>query len=92
MGVITPLQPICELASRVSDGIEVTMLWHRRSDDLTIRVSDTRTGVEFELVAGRNNALDIFHHPFAYAAARGIPYDQAHAPFASAGQSPQLAA
>lgn len=75
MAVITPLHPICELASRASNGIEVTLLWNRRSDDLRIRVSDARTGVEFELEAGRHNALDVFHHPYAYAAARGIAYD-----------------
>jgi hypothetical protein len=92
MAVITPLQPICELASRVSDGIEVALLWNRRSDDLRVCVSDTRTGVQFELAAGRHNALDVFHHPYAYAATRGIAYDDAHAPFVNAEQPLRLAA
>jgi hypothetical protein len=72
MAVITPVQTICELASRVSAGIEVTLLWNRQSGDLMVRVSDTRTGDRFELAAGGHNALDVFHHPYAYAAARGI--------------------
>jgi hypothetical protein len=77
MTVNTPLHPICELASRASNGIEVTLLWTRRSNELTVCVSDTHTGVWFELVAARDNALDVFHHPYAYAAARGISYDGA---------------
>jgi hypothetical protein len=76
MAVITPLQPICELASRASNGIEVTLLWNRRSDDLSVFVSDTRTGIEFEVATERHNALDIFNHPYAYAAARGIAYEE----------------
>jgi hypothetical protein len=75
MAVITPLHPICELASRASNGIEVTLTWNRRSDELTVCVNDTHAGVYFELQAGRDNALDMFNHPYAYAAARGITYD-----------------
>jgi hypothetical protein len=75
MAVITPLQPICELASRASNGIEVALLWNRRADDLRVCVTDTHTGIYFELAAERDNALDIFHHPYAYAADRGINYD-----------------
>jgi hypothetical protein len=81
MAVITQLQPICELASRASNGVEVALLWDRRSNDLRVCVRDTGTGVEFELAAGHHNALDVFHHPYAYAAARGIAYDEAHTPF-----------
>lgn len=76
MAVITPPQPICELASRASNGVEVTLLWNRRSDDLSVCVSDTRTGIEFEVATEGNNALDVFNHPYAYAAARGIAYEE----------------
>ena len=70
MAVITQLHPICELASRTSGGIEVTLLWIRRSDELTVCVRDLQTGTYFELQAPRDKALDVFQHPYAYAAAR----------------------
>ena len=57
-----------ELAARESDGIHVVLLWHPRSDEVTVSVDDTRTGKYFELPVERNRALDAFHHPFAYAA------------------------
>jgi hypothetical protein len=66
---ITPLQPICELAHRAGGGIEVALLWNRRSNELRVRVDDVQTGVHFELAAQHDNALDVFHHPYAYAAA-----------------------
>jgi hypothetical protein len=57
-----------ELAARESDGIHVLLLWHPRSDAVTVSVDDTRTGQYFELPVERDRALDAFHHPFAYAA------------------------
>ena len=75
MAVITPLHAICELASRASNGIEVTLLWNRRSDELTVCVNDAHAGVYFELAAERTSALEVFHHPYAYAAARGVAYE-----------------
>lgn len=92
MAVITPLHPICELASRASNGIEVTLLWNRRSDDLRVCVNDTHTGVYFELRAERDDALDVFRHPYAYAAARGIAYDECPAAASDTEQPLRLAA
>jgi hypothetical protein len=77
MEVITPLDPICELASRENNGIEVTLLWNRRSDAVRVSVTDSYTGARFELQAEHDNAIDVFHHPYAYAASRGITYDLA---------------
>jgi hypothetical protein len=37
-------------------------------------VADTAAGQEFQLDAHPENALDIFYHPFAYAAFRGVDY------------------
>jgi hypothetical protein len=68
MAVITPLHPICELADRSNGGIEVTLLWNRRTDELTVCVADAHAGVSFALQARKDNALDVFHHPYAYAA------------------------
>jgi hypothetical protein len=36
-------------------------------------VDDERAGQRFQLVVDGEEALDVFRHPFAYAAYRGIP-------------------
>ena len=56
-----------ELAHREADGIEVTLLWYAEADRVAVRVSDARTGDRFELRIHAADALDAFHHPFAYA-------------------------
>jgi hypothetical protein len=63
-----------ELAHRTSDGLEVSLLWRRRDDCVTVCVLDSRTGETFELTAGDDSPLDVFYHPYAYAAHRGIEY------------------
>src|SRR3954454_7919861 len=64
-----------ELAFRATDGLEVTLLWHTRTDVLSVAVNDSRTGEAFELVLGENEKpLDVFEHPYAYAAYRGLDY------------------
>jgi hypothetical protein len=60
-----------ELAQRESDGISVTLLWDSESDRLTVSVDDRRTGESFELHAQPQSAMDVFRHPYAYAASRG---------------------
>ena len=57
-----------ELAHRVGDGFEVTLLWGENDDTLTVVVNDWRTEERFEVPARADNALDVFHHPFAYRA------------------------
>jgi len=64
-----------ELAQRENDGISVTLLWHSLTDRLTIAVRDSRTGEAFDLDAQPPNAMDVFHHPYAYAARRGLLAD-----------------
>jgi hypothetical protein len=61
-----------ELAYRASDGVEVSLLWSERGRRLTVVVSDSRAAHSFELTAHPENALDVFHHPYAYAAVQGI--------------------
>jgi hypothetical protein len=64
-----------ELAHRSSDGIDVALLWSEGTDSLCVAVLDERTGAGFELVMeSGTEALDVFRHPFAYAAWRGIEY------------------
>ncbi len=64
-----------ELDYRANDGLEVTLLWSKATNFLTVAVSDAKTGDSFELVVDdAENALDVFHHPYAYAAFRGVDY------------------
>jgi hypothetical protein len=69
-----------ELAYRASDGIEIQLLWHQGTDELLVSVSDERSGAYFELAARRDQALDVFNHPYAHAAFRGLPYEVASLP------------
>ena len=67
--------PRTELATRESNGITVTLLWNRSNDLLTVTVADTANHDYFELVLDEHDrALDVFHHPFAHAAARGVEF------------------
>jgi hypothetical protein len=66
-----------ELASRESNGITVKLFWSRATDLVTVAVADTATNDHFELVLQddeRAQALDVFHHPYAHAAARGLEF------------------
>jgi hypothetical protein len=63
-----------ELHRRVSAGLEVSLLWSRSAGKLVVSVADTMTGESFELPVEREEALDAFNHPFAYAAGRGIAW------------------
>ena len=65
-----------ELAYRTNDGVEVVLFWHEATDQLTVTVSDTRSGAYFELGAALDEALAVFNHPYAYAAFRGLAYDE----------------
>jgi hypothetical protein len=57
-----------ELDHRMNDGIDVTLFWRPEDDRAIVAVSDAKTGEEFTLeVAEHQNALDVFHHPYAYA-------------------------
>lgn len=58
-----------ELDSRTSDGIHVRLLWDPRENRVAVAVEDTKTGGAFEIaVEPGQRALDVFHHPYAYAA------------------------
>jgi hypothetical protein len=60
---------LTELHHRSADGIEVSLLWSRVTNALTVAVEDSRSGVSFEVPAPADKALDVFEHPFAYTAA-----------------------
>ena len=61
-----------ELDHRGADRIEVSLLWNPVSNGLTVFVSDARTGACFELPVDAGEAREVFEHPFAHAAYRGL--------------------
>jgi hypothetical protein len=69
----TTIHLMRELDRRTSDGIDVRLLWSERDGRVHVAISDARTGEAFTVtVRDGENALNVFHHPFAYAD-RGIP-------------------
>ncbi len=64
-----------ELASRGTNGITVRLLWSRSTNLVTVAVDDAANADYFELILDEHDrALDVFQHPFAHAAARGIEF------------------
>ena len=59
---------LTELDHRSADGIEISLLWSRLTNQLMVAVADSRSGESFEVPAPAKKALDVFRHPFAYAA------------------------
>jgi hypothetical protein len=68
-----------ELASRESNGITVSLFWTRSTNLVTVTVADAANDEYFELVLDEGEpALDVFNHPFAHAAARGLEFQTRH--------------
>jgi hypothetical protein len=58
-----------ELDHRSHDRIDVRLLWRERDDRVIVAVADDKTGERFSIeVRDDERALDVFRHPFAYAA------------------------
>jgi len=70
--VTNAAQHVEELAHRDADGIEVSLLWSPADDSLTVSCVDARTEERFTIAAEPSIALDVFHHPYAYAARQHI--------------------
>lgn len=63
-----------ELHKRINDGIHVRLLWHEPEDRVAVAVHDAKTGDSFVVAVQRDeSAMDVFHHPYAYAAWHRIP-------------------
>jgi hypothetical protein len=63
-----------ELDYRESGLIEVSLLWDRDTDELIVAVRDRATDESFEItVANNTHALEVFHHPYAYAPEPVVP-------------------
>ena len=71
-----------ELDRRMSDGIEVRLLWSQNDGHVTVTVTNANTGEAFDLpVREGERALEVFHHPYAYAARpqhRRVPITASH--------------
>lgn len=63
-----------ELAHRENDGVNVWLLWDAHASRVFVLVHDSRLGDSFEVEANSAQALEVFHHPYAYAAARGVGF------------------
>ena len=63
--------PTRELAQRLSGTVEVLLLWHNEIDRVELSVCDLATGAGFRIEVAPGNAIDAFHHPYAYAAKAG---------------------
>jgi hypothetical protein len=57
-----------ELAHRRSCGIDVRLIWDPAGDDLTVEVRDGDASA-LVVAVGERAPLDVFRHPYAYAAA-----------------------
>jgi hypothetical protein len=61
-----------ELHHRSGDGLEVALLWRPESNRVSVTVFDSKTGDGFGFEVDPAAAVDAFHHPYAYAARRGL--------------------
>jgi hypothetical protein len=56
-----------EIDSRSNAGLEVSLLWTREGDRLSVHVFDTQSNDSFEIAVTAENAREVFDHPFVYA-------------------------
>ena len=56
-----------ELAVRASNGTQVRLLWRQGTRQLWVEVREPAIPWALRIQAQPENALDVFHHPYAYA-------------------------
>ena len=57
------------------NGITVRLLWSRATNLVTVAVDDVASDDHFEFILDEDEAaLEVFNHPFAHAAARGLEF------------------
>ena len=70
---VDDLPLVRELDHRSSGGVDVRLLWNEYDGRVSVAVHDATTGDHFSVqVLACDRAADVFDHPFAYAAWRGI--------------------
>ncbi|HTT27406.1 MAG TPA: hypothetical protein VMG37_03280 [Solirubrobacteraceae bacterium] len=83
------LTSIRELDSRMSDGVQVRLLWCEHDGTLWVTAVNTKSGDAFRVeVHDGERPLDVFHHPYAYAAHHGVETSA----FVVCGAEPSIAA
>lgn len=60
------LEPLRELAHRVSGGVEVTLYWSADDNGTSIEVWQHATNETLAFPVPPERALDAFYHPFAH--------------------------
>ena len=68
-----PRTGIRELAERTSNGTLIRLYWQQGTRDLWVEVWDPEFDVTIAIPADPQRALEVFHHPYAYAAAHDAP-------------------
>ena len=63
---------IRELAERMSNGTVVRLYWRQGTSELWVEVCELEFDVTIVIPTEPDRALEAFHHPYAYAAARGV--------------------
>jgi len=58
---------LVDIATRRAGGIEVTLIWNRRDETLVVFAYDVTNGEEVAIPVGREEAAEVYQHPFAYA-------------------------
>jgi hypothetical protein len=78
---------ILELDQRKSGAFEVSLLWHREIEVVSLRIRDNRSGRSLEVPVTHDRAMQAFKHPFAAAASGGVDVatDLALPPLATVG-------
>ncbi len=61
------LDTMRELDSRISEGLQVRLLWRETDGHLFVSVTDSRTQDDFTIeVREGEQPLEVFRHPYAY--------------------------
>jgi hypothetical protein len=62
--------PARELARRLSAADEVLLLWHPDTNRVELSIRDVASGADVRIEIAPGDAIDAFHHPYAYVDAR----------------------
>lgn len=65
-----------ELDRRTNDGFDVRLLWDPHTERVFVVVDDERHGDSFTFEADAADAVQAFHHPFAYTTDAHDPLSQ----------------
>lgn len=69
----THITALRELTSRSANGVHVRLLWAEPEGRCSVAVTDVKSAEAFQIeVRAGERALDVFHHPYAYAAWHGV--------------------